>query len=55
MSLKSSGGSASVPGNSMPVASFDIAAGYCQIFSEYLDIALGLTADVQLNAILEIT
>jgi len=39
----------------MPPASIAVPAGYCQIFSEYLDLAVGVVADIQLTAILEIT
>lgn len=54
MSVKSGGGSP-VSGNSMPTAMIIIPPGYCQIFSEYLDLAAGVVADVQLTGILEVT
>ena len=49
------GPAGAVSGNSMPPASIAVPAGYCQIFSEYLDLAVGVVADIQLTAILEIT
>lgn len=47
--------SLTVSGNSMPIASIFVPPGYCQLFSEYLEIAAGNLADIQLTAILEIT
>lgn len=55
MSVKAGGASTPLSGNSMPAGSFAVAAGYCQIFSEYLDLAAGVVADIQLTGIMEIT
>jgi len=44
-----------VSANSMPGAGISVLPGYSQIFSDYLEIAAGNLADIQLNAIMEIT